>query len=395
MIQAFTVNNMVLFSQQREGSFSFPEQASNFAVSVDNTYAAIFWVSLLFFVAVNGVMVYFVAKYRRKDGKKAENSPSHNLPMELAWTILPSLILVVMFVQGALGYLEMRIPPESANAVERTIEVKAFKYGWQFIYPNGDITSELHLAQNVPVRFKISAKDALHSFFIREFRIKMDCVPGRYTECWVTPTMTRTPSECVTETESGEIEKGPKEPFHLQCAEYCGQGHSQMRTEWKEESKSWAFPVYVHDLSFEELEVFTRWKTGEHTPWKNGEFYFNAYGCVGCHAIGNNAQKIGPNFQSDGWNIGGKRDFSNGESITFDSESAIDNYISESINYSTKLVVKGYPNQMPKFEFDQDTLGHLIAFIRSPEAEPTNTSSNPSDSIETKSSDATSSEENK
>lgn len=326
-------------------------------------YAFIFWVSLFFFVVVVGLMCYFVFKYRRKDTRLPEKSPSHHTGLELAWTILPSFLLVYMFVAGAFGYLNMRTIPERATAVERTIDVKAFKYGWQFIYPNGDISSELHLAKDVPVRFRLKAEDALHSFYIREFRVKMDCVPGRYTECWVTPRMSRTPDQTIT----ADGKKGNLEPFHLACTEYCGEGHSQMRTEWKENADgtgSWAFPVYVHDCSFEELVKFTQWKPAEHTRWESGQFYFKAYGCVGCHAIENATQKVGPNFMKANYGI--ERQFEDGTTAVIN-----DQYLRESINYSTAKVVKGYPNQMPKFNFNEEQLAALIDFIRSPSEDPT------------------------
>ena len=359
---------MLLFANsEHEGTFSFPVPASDFAKDVDGMYAFIFWISLFFFIVINTLMVYFVMKYRRKGNRLPEKSPSHHMGMELAWTILPSFVLVYMFVSGAFGYLRMRTPPDAATAVERTIDVRAFKYGWQFIYPDGNITTELHLAKDVPVRFRIKANDALHSFFIREFRVKMDCVPGRYTECWVTPRITRTPDECIIVDADGKIKKGDKEPFHLQCAEYCGEGHSQMRTEWKDNGDGtgfWRLPVYVHDCSFDELVKYTKWKTMEYSKWENGKHYYDTLGCSGCHALENAPQKLGPNFMASNWGI--TREFSGGEPpVKFD-----ENYVAESINYSTKKIVKGYPGQMPKFNIQDERLTYLIEFIKSPTVDP-------------------------
>lgn len=354
---------MYLFANsQHEGSVAFPLQASDFAKDVDGMFTFIFFVSLFFFVVINVLMVYFVMKYRRKGERLPEKSPSHHMGMELAWTILPSFILVYMFVAGAFGYLKMRTPPEEAKSVERTIDVRAFKYGWQFIYPDGNITTELHLAKDVPVRFRIKASDALHSFYIREFRVKMDCVPGRYTECWVTPRITRTPEECVIVDADGNMTRGDKEPFHLQCAEYCGEGHSQMRTEWKDNGDGtgvWRLPVYVHDCSFEELVKYTKWKDGEYSRWENGKHYYDTLGCSGCHALEDAPQKLGPNFKKDNWGI--TREFTDGTTAKYD-----DAYVAESINYSTKKIVKGYPGQMPKFEINDERLTYLLDFIKNP-----------------------------
>ena len=364
---------MFLFSQQREGTFSFPENASTFASKVDGMYAAIFWISFVFFVGVVAAMMYFVVKYKRKSDSESdrlpEKSPSHHTVLELTWTIVPSFILVFMFIGGAFGYLEMRTVPKSADSVERTIDVVASKWEWQFIYPNGDITNELHLAKNVPVRFRIKSKDALHSFYIREFRIKMDCVPGRYTECWVRPTKTRTPDETFTVNADETKTQGDKQPFHLQCAEYCGDNHSQMRTEWKGADLGWRLPVYVHDCSFEELSEFTKHDYDNETPWESGKHLFEM-NCASCHALEDATKKVGPNFKMSEWEIGKSRTSNIGETIAFNEDVDVDNYIEESINQSSKFVVQGYPNQMPKFNFDPVELNYLRTFVKSPAADP-------------------------
>ena len=133
----------------------FPEQASDFAPAVDSLFMDIFWISLVFFVAIVAVMVYFCVVYRRKNGViDPQPSPSHNTNIEILWSVLPSLFLVYMFYVGAGTFWEMKVP----KADSEEIQVIAFKYGWQFIYPNGDKTNELHLVQDQPVVLKMQSK---------------------------------------------------------------------------------------------------------------------------------------------------------------------------------------------------------------------------------------------
>ena len=123
-------------------AYWFQEQASAFAGDIDSLYMDIFWISLAFFVVIVAFMVYFCFKYRRKDGViDPQPSSSHNTTIEILWSVLPSILLVYMFVEGANTFWEMKVP--KTNSEE--IQVVAYKYGWQFIYPNGDTTSELHL----------------------------------------------------------------------------------------------------------------------------------------------------------------------------------------------------------------------------------------------------------
>ena len=128
------------------GAYWFPEQASEFAPAVDDLFMFIFWVSLVFFLAIVGAMVYFCFRYKRKNGVIApEPSTSHNTNIEVLWSVIPSIFLVYMFYIGAGTFWEMKIP----KADSEEIQVIAFKYGWKFIYPNGDTTTELHLVQDL------------------------------------------------------------------------------------------------------------------------------------------------------------------------------------------------------------------------------------------------------
>ena len=163
---------------EHEGSYWFPESASSFAPSVDSLYMFIFWLSTIFFVAIVGAMIYFCLKYARKGDKiEVEPSPSHNTLIEVIWSVVPSFFLLYIFWAGAEGYFEMRYTPEGAEE----IQVRAFRWNWEFTYPDGDVSSELHLVMDRPTKLVMRSDDVLHSMYIPAFRQKMDVVPGRYT----------------------------------------------------------------------------------------------------------------------------------------------------------------------------------------------------------------------
>ena len=218
-----------LLSEANDGSsFSFPTQASTFAAKSDWLYHSIFWISFAFFAVIIVLMVYFVVKYRRREGERAEPSPSHNTWMEITWTLVPTVLLVWMFYEGALGFLNLRNPP--ADAIE--IQVRAKQWSWAFTYPNGETYDTLHLAVNQPFKFRMRSDDVLHSFFIPEFRQKWDVVPGRYNETWVLPTRTstsqaaRSPASTTTEPSSAAAPNRPSSKQRTKRSRWCARSAS-------------------------------------------------------------------------------------------------------------------------------------------------------------------------
>lgn len=310
-------------------AYWFPEQASEFAEGVDSLFMDIFWISLVFFIAIVVVMVYFCIRYRRVGNVIApQPSSSHNTTIEILWSVLPSILLVYMFVEGAGTFWEMKIPkPESEE-----IQVIAFKYGWKFIYPNGDTTSELHLVQDQPVVLKMQSEDVLHSFFVPAFRQKQDIVPGRYTTAYIEP------------NKEGQ--------YRLSCNEYCGDGHSLMRT-----------ACIVHINAKDRLEK-TEWKKPDHPAWKNGEHLYKI-NCAGCHNIDGSAG-TGPALNLT-WNRQGET--AGGDKFTADEE-----YIKESILYPSKKIAAGFGaegsiSKMNSFkgilsETPGSDIDHVIAYLK-------------------------------
>lgn len=313
---------------EHNGSMFFPEQASSFAAATDSLYDIIFWVSTAFFILIVGAMIWFVIAYRKRPGYKQQYSPSHNTTLEIAWSVLPSLILVLFFVKGVWGFMDMRVAPVEAD--DYTIRVYAKQWAWQFVYPDGEVSDVLHIPANTPIKFTMQSEDVIHSFFVPAFRQKWDIVPGRYSKTW------------VNATEPGE--------YRLYCTEYCGDAHSIMRTH-----------CVVHDSSWKEMMDKIRWKYEDHDPVENGERIYRIQGCASCHSI-DGSVKTGPSFQGQ---YGTDREVMVGgasTSVTMD-----DDYIRESIYNPAAKIRVGFSNQMPTFQgkLSNEEIDYLIAFIKS------------------------------
>ena len=305
------------------GDYWFPERASEFAGEIDWLFYFIFWVCVIFFMIIIGVMVGFVVKYRKRPGHMEPlPSPSHNTKLEILWSVLPSFLLVFMFVAGASGYFKQRVIPEGAYQTR----VEASQFNWQFYTERGDETSDLHMVVNEPFKLVMESRDVLHSWFVPAFRQKMDVVPGRYSEVWVKPTKVGI--------------------FRLYCTEYCGDGHSLMVRN-----------VIVHE-SWEDFDKATIWLDEEHTDVQNGERLYKL-NCAGCHSLDGSA-KTGPSFLGK---YGSDEQLETGAMQTVN-----DTYISESIIDPQKDIVSGYgpTSQMPSFrgKLSQKQITYIIEYMK-------------------------------
>lgn len=298
------------------GGLFFAPSKSTFAPMVDSLFDIIYWISAFFFVLIVAVMVYFVMKYYRRPGHAPEASPSHNNALEITWSVAPSFLLVLIFVMGFTGYMDLRTPPDEAYE----IHVQAKKWSWLFVYPNGAESSDLHIPVGRPVRFILESEDVIHNMFVPAFRTKMDCVPGRYNEIWVE----------ATETTGTGIDPEGHEPLWLFCAEYCGRDHSNMRAH-----------VYVHETGdFDAwLEKAANLYEGR-TMAEVGELLYKRKGCISCHSI-DGTRKAGPSFKGG---FGIEHKLANGQEVVMD-----ENYIRESIRDPRAKVVAGYEPVMPVF----------------------------------------------
>lgn len=332
-----------------------PPSASTYSGMVDFWFDFILWCSLFFFVLMNGLTAYFAIRYRRKPGAKP-HGPTHSNTLELAWTIIPAILVAVMFIGGFHGFMDMYTPPENGY----DIAVTGQQWNWTFTYPNGHTDSELHVPANTPIRLTLDSVDVLHSLFIPAFRAKMDAVPGRYTKMWFEATRPGT--------------------YNVFCAEYCGTSHSDMTTvcivhPTMELYKEWlasADPFSKKNMSDEQFEQYVSDPAAfiaANPEIKNllpldkmGEILWKKKGCNACHSVDGTAN-IGPTWKG----LWGKtEEFTDGTSVTIKGAEG-DNYIRESIVNPLARIVKGYPGSMPTYQgrITDREITALIWYIRS------------------------------
>lgn len=178
---------------------------TSYANSVDNTLLLIIAVSLVLFVGVIGVMLFFVWKYSRKKNPIASQIHG-NTTVEVVWTVVPTLMVIGMFFAGYTNFKEMR----ATKTQDMIINVTARMWGWKFAYPNGIETDTIRIPVNKMIKFNISSVDVLHSFYIPSFRMKEDAVPGKKGFMFVKPEKIGS--------------------YDVACAEYCGMNHWNMYT---------------------------------------------------------------------------------------------------------------------------------------------------------------------
>ena len=301
-----------------------PQQASTLAPDIDGLFMFITAINIFFFVLIAFLVLTFARKYRRRGPNEVTPHITHNEKLEIAWSVIPLVIVIGVFFWGFHGYINAQVAP--ANAIE--IQAVGKKWIWQFEYPDGMRTlNDIHVPLNRPVRIVMSSEDVLHSFFVPSFRIKKDVVPGRYTEVWFTAT-----------------KPGVHQVF---CTEYCGKGHSDMLAR-----------IHVDDEA-----AYQRWLIEGDEELKKmplpelGALMYEARGCATCHTL-DGTRSQGPSWKGL---FGSTRQFVDGTSAVADA-----NYIRESILEPQNKVVAGFEPVMPTYKGllrDREILG-VIEYIK-------------------------------
>jgi len=215
-----------------------PEGVSTFGADIDHLFWLIFIITAAVFVLVQVTLVVFLVKYRYRPGRRAVYTHGNNT-LEIAWTIAPSIILVVLALLSRATWNEVRgqMPPSDYQ-----VEVTAKQFNWEMRYPGPDgrfdtaddlmIENDLNVPVNQVVRLTLKSRDVIHSFFLPNLRLKQDTLPGRAIAAW------------FQATKPGRYE--------IPCAELCGFGHSGM--------KGW---LTVHSPEDYQKWVQTRWPSPE------------------------------------------------------------------------------------------------------------------------------------
>ncbi|MDO8896328.1 MAG: cytochrome c oxidase subunit II [Bacteroidales bacterium] len=271
--------------------------ASTFADGVDLSLYIITGISLFFLLGITIVMLFFVFRYNKKRNPVASNiEGDHRL--EIIWTAIPTILVMVMFYFGWIGYKPMRQVPDGA------MEINAYAQMWKFSfeYPDGRITDTLVVPIGKPVKLNLISRDVLHSFFVPAFRIKEDMVPGKNNFMW------------FEATQEGR--------FDVLCAEYCGQLHSYMLSSVTVVSES-AYQNWLTTVS----------SINDEHP---GLTLLKQNACLTCHSQ-DGSKIIGPSFKG----IYGKSEIV--ETDGKDREIVIDDeYLIRSIRQPNADIVKGY-----------------------------------------------------
>lgn len=277
--------------------------ASNFVKGVDTAFVIIFSISLFFLVAITGTIIYFVFRYNKKRNPVATQIKG-STSLEIIWTVVPILLVMGMFYFGWSAWHPMQKIPKDAFTV--TAEARMWK--WSFIYPNGKRNGELIVPVNQPVRIELKSLDVIHSFYVPEFRVKEDVVPGRIKETWFIP------------EREGD--------YDLFCAEYCGLDHSYMISTVKVMSDS-AFQSWYVDTTKVAKPV------GANIA-QAGRDLMQETGCFACHSI-DGSKLVGPSYKGVFGHTVKVLTASGEKEVVADED-----YIKRSILYPNAEVVVGY-----------------------------------------------------
>ena len=292
--------------------------ASSFSGLVDKTFWMILGSSVIMLLGITITMIYFIVKYRRSRNPTPSDIEG-SATLETLWTVLPTILVMVMFYYGWAGFKVMRETPAGAMPVT----VQARMWSWSFKYENGKQSTELYVPVGRPVEVKLESADVIHSFFVPAFRLKQDCVPGRKNQAW--------------------FQAEREGVYDILCAEYCGDQHSAMI------AKVVAVPADTFDVWIEQ---------GGGRP--TGINLLTLKGCVACHSS-DGSKRIGPSYKGIyGHTVRVTTDGVERE-VTVD-----DDYIRRSILEPNADVVVGYQPLMPPMgnQLDEEDIQLIIDYIK-------------------------------
>jgi cytochrome c oxidase subunit 2 len=311
-----------------EASHLLPVEASAQAVPIDWMWKyQVMAISFLFALIVVPLL-YSLIVFRRKKGDTTDaEHVEGNTKLEITWTIIPLITVVAFAYMGAWSLRETRrVDPQAM-----IVKVHAAQFSWSFEYPEygGFISDELRLPVNRQVLLQMDSKDVIHSFWVPEFRVKQDVVPGRVTELRITPTLVG--------------------PYKVRCAELCGAAHYAM-----EKSVVVTDDATFQQWASEQQAAFS----AAQTPEGMGERIAKSNGCLGCHSA-TGATLIGPTWKGL---FGSQVKLSDGSTVTADEA-----FLIESILNPSAKIVAGFESAsaMPAYSFTEEELSYIIAYIMS------------------------------
>lgn len=291
----------------RLSDFMLPPARSTVAAETDALFHFINITSIFLLIGITIAIIYFAIKYRRRSEDDVTPVITHNNKLEITWSVIPLILVLIVFSWGWRGYMTLVTVPDDAYEVR----VVAKSWFWEFHYANGTVSvNELHVPANRPVKLVMSSDDVIHSFYVPDFRVKKDVLPNRYSSLW------------FEATEVGE--------FTVYCTEYCGTAHSNMLakviTHSQEDFETWMATANVIDENLSPVEL------GEQLVQRNA--------CLTCHSL-DGSRLQAPSFQGI-WMR--EQTMTDGTVVTSD-----ENYIRESILDPHVKIVEGYQPVMANY----------------------------------------------
>lgn len=284
-----------------------PPAKSTLAEQTDALFHFINITSVILLLGITVAIIFFAWKYRRRSDEDVTPVIAHNSKLEITWSVIPLILVIIVFSWGFSGYMNLTTAPDDAYE----IRVTGSSWLWQFRYPTGHVSpNELYVPANRPVKLVMSSNDVIHSFYVPDFRVKMDVLPNRITSLW------------FEATESGES--------IAYCTEYCGTAHSDML-------------ATVHVLPEEEFQTWLETAGSaddDLSPVELGEQLVTRNACDTCHSTDGTVLQ-GPSFQGL-WMS--ERTMQDGEVVTAD-----ENYIRESILEPNARITEGFQPVMPTY----------------------------------------------
>jgi cytochrome c oxidase subunit II len=319
-----------------------PEQASTFAEDVDHLHYFVITVTMVASVAVAAVAISFFWLYRRRRENQSTPHISPTAGFEVLAISVPLAFFLLWFAIGFRDFVKVSSPPPDAMDVY----VMGKQWMWKFAYPEGPSSiGVLHVPANRPVRLLVTSRDVIHSIFVPAFRIKIDALPGRYTEIWFTATKTGR--------------------YQILCTEYCGAQHSKMWgevvvmapeafDEWLKDQQRGL--VARQDVLADETGQITSLQ-GSLAQW--GKQVAVAQGCLRCHNVDSREPATGPSWV-DLYQQPTK--LTDGREIIADEA-----YLTESMMEPTVKVVAGYQPLMPNYQgkLSGADAAAIVEFIKS------------------------------
>ncbi len=304
-----------------------PPEASAQAIPIDQLFHVHFWIISFLFSLVMVTLIYSLISFRRRKGEEGDGAHLlGNTALEVTWTGIPLMAVLVLAFVGAktLGNIQ------TIDPTALTVKVTAGQWYWQFTYPDyGISTSSLYLPVQTPIDLQMTSVDVIHDFWVPEFRVKQDLVPGRTIDLRITPILI------------GQ--------YTVRCAVLCGLRHSFMQS-----------PVVVVSQSEFQLWVAQQQKASAGNPTLHGQQLSTQYGCTTCHSQ-DGSTGLGPTWLHL---YGSSVRLSDGTSVTAD-----DTYLKNSITQPNSQIVAGFqPNVMPQSfgsVLSQAEINDIITFIKS------------------------------